>query len=289
MGLPIIFIHNGDAKYLNFALDRAKKSNPKSRLIVIGSNISPKIGIAEYFDVNDFDKSAKLFSKKYIHLSTLNYDFELFCFQRWFILNEFMLKNKIRKCLYLDSDVLLYTDVTKDQDNYSKFMLAYSNNTSGHVMFVNSLKFLDKFCTFTTKLYTYEKNLSILKKMFQNRKNQGLTGGVCDMTALLLFYESNSKFIFDVSKVLNGGIYDHNINSSDGFEMFCELKKIKVVNGLPYASLTSTGEKVLLKAIHCQGISKKIMSQFSDMNFSELNIMFYYFNRKIKSFVKKLF
>jgi hypothetical protein len=287
MGLPIVFIHKDDARFLNLALKRAKASNPDSRLIVIGDNLSPKFDFVEYYSMKGLSKGAKKFNEKYVHLSTVGFDFELFCFQRWFVLNEFMHKEKISACLHLDHDVLLYSNVTLDQKEFSKASFAYSFGTSGHCFFINDLKQFDKLCEFITSLYTNKKRLDGLRKMYEDRLQKHLLGGVCDMTALKIFAHENPKLVMDVSKIRDSGIFDHNINASDGFETFCGLKKIIDKNGKPYSIVKDTKKIIPLKAIHLQGLAKSLMAQFSNCNFSKASIFFDYSLKEMKKIAKR--
>ena len=50
---------------------------------------------------------------------------ELFCFQRWFVLYEFMKEQKIDKVFCMDSDVLLYTDASEDFKNLKTLTLSH--------------------------------------------------------------------------------------------------------------------------------------------------------------------
>ncbi len=286
MGLPIVFIQKDDARFLNLALVRAKASNPDSRLIVIGDNLSPKLDFAEYYSMKGLSKGANKFNEKYVHLSTVGFDFELFCFQRWFVLNEFMHKEKINSCLHLDHDVLLYSNVTLNQKEFSKAPFAYSFGTSGHCFFINDLKQFDKLCEFITSFYTDKKRLAGLRNMYEDRLQKHLLGGVCDMTALKIFAQENPKLVMDVSEITTSGIFDHNINASDGFETFCGLKKIIVKNGLPFVIVKSTKKIVPLKAIHMQRLAKSLMRKFSDCNFSRTNIIFDYLLKRAKKIAK---
>ena len=90
MALPIIFIHKGDSFYLKYALENAKKFNPESRVILIGDKVTEYPKFVEYHEMYDYSSSALKFKKVYKHMSTNTEAIERFCFERWFILNEFL-------------------------------------------------------------------------------------------------------------------------------------------------------------------------------------------------------
>ena len=131
MGLPIIFLHVDDSFYLKYSLESAKKYNPDSRIILIGKNITNCPDFVEYHQMTDYDLEAAKFRKVYVHSSTNNENIERFCFERWFILSEFMKKNNISKVFTLDSDVLLFENVTLDANNYSKYLFTLVDKSCG--------------------------------------------------------------------------------------------------------------------------------------------------------------
>ena len=112
---PIIVLHQGNHDYLRICLEQAKFTNPNSRIILLGDKKAQSVApdYVEFYDTKDYFNTAKEFSKVYKHHSTNYYEFELFCIQRWFIVNEFIQKNNIEYFLHLDSDVLLYADFEK--------------------------------------------------------------------------------------------------------------------------------------------------------------------------------
>jgi len=69
------------------------------------------------------------FSNVYKHLSTNDYNFELMCFNRWFILLNYMKAKNINMCFHIDSDVLLFSDVEKDYINYEQYDFTLSHRT----------------------------------------------------------------------------------------------------------------------------------------------------------------
>src|SRR4051812_6632114 len=108
MGIPIIFVHKGDSFYLNFSLPQAHLSNPGSPIYLITDTKERKYDFVNYVDIADYHKKADQFEKIYRHMSTNHYENELFCFQRWFVIEEFCKKNAISGFLYIDSDILLF-------------------------------------------------------------------------------------------------------------------------------------------------------------------------------------
>ena len=84
--IPIVFIHKNDSFYLKDVFSQAKKF--KNNLILLGDDQNNKYDQVSHFKINNYLKSAKYFSKFYVHSSPNKFNFELFCFERWFILNS---------------------------------------------------------------------------------------------------------------------------------------------------------------------------------------------------------
>ena len=112
--LPIIFIHRSNSDHLKYSLAQAHRSNPQSTIFLLGDPSNDVYNFVEHRPMTEYSRDAAEFQKIYKHYSTHGVDFELICFQRWFILREFLVTYSIPQCLYLDSDIMLYTDVTKD-------------------------------------------------------------------------------------------------------------------------------------------------------------------------------
>ena len=72
-----------------------------------------------------------------------------------------MLANKIGRCLYLDSDTMLYTDVTQDSEKFAHFDFTLSHQTSGCTFFLNRVEALAEFCQFLMDVYNKEGSLSL--------------------------------------------------------------------------------------------------------------------------------
>ena len=113
MSIPIIFTHTNNSLYLQLALLRAKKSC-KENVCLIGDN-SNAASFVRHFNLSDYDKSSLCleFEKHYKHYSPNPYNYEFFCYKRWFVALDFLQKNNLSECFCVDSDVLIYDDLNK--------------------------------------------------------------------------------------------------------------------------------------------------------------------------------
>lgn len=263
--LPIVFIHKHNAEHLKYSFAQAKKSNPGSTVFVLGDDSNNQYDGVEHHQFRDYFGGAARFEEIYKHYSTHPIDFELICFQRWFILREFLTANKIDQCVYLDSDVLLYADVTEDLKKFARFDFTLCWNTIGCVFFLNRMEGLENFCHFMMDIYS-KKDAYHYDKMVSHfaarRKNQ-LPGGACDMTALQLYNEINFGQVGEASHVIDGSVYDPNVNMPHpGFEMENGIKKILWKGDHPYGRFGRTGEEVRFNSLHFNGHAKRLMSRY---------------------------
>jgi hypothetical protein len=263
MSMPIVFVHINNRDYLIYSLLQAKHSNPHSKIFLLGNSSNNCYKFVEHRHVSDYDYNAKEFAKIYRHYHTINpYQNELFCFQRWFIIRDFMVGNNLEKCLCLDSVVMLYANLTEEEKKFAEFDLTLSREFSPHCVFVNSLIALKNFCRFVVKLYTNSSLLKSLEQTLQECIQNKVYGGVSDMTVFNVFKETKECHIGEISTIIDGSIYDHNMNFSEGFEMCNGVKKIYFLEGQPFGKHISSDQDIKFNALHFQGKAKKLMKTY---------------------------
>jgi hypothetical protein len=83
------------------------------------------------------------------------------------------------------------------------------------------------------------------------------------MTAFQLYSELNFGQVGEASHIIDGSVYDPNINRPNpGFEMENGIKKIIWKDGYPWGTYLRTGESIRFNSLHFNGRAKKLMSQF---------------------------
>jgi hypothetical protein len=275
---PILFIHNKKSNYLLPAIYQAKQSNPESDIYII-SSLNTKSYYephANFINIDDYFSEATKFKSIYKHLSTNTYELELIWIQRWFALNEIMKKKQFERMVILDSDCMLFSDISKDWDLLKGYDFALINIICPAVTFVCNPTALQKLCDFITEEYTIrlEKNIKKYEDKFVSKGNPG---GIGDMTHFGTFNEAY-KTVYDLSRFVNNSTFDLNIreskNTTDSIDLTTdeqlgfkidqstELKKISWKDGKPYGILNENNKKILLKSLHFQGAAKGNMPFF---------------------------
>ena len=301
---PIIFIHAGTAHYnsspehLEYVLRQAKKSNPDSTVYLIGDNGNNKYDFIEHCDIKNYFGNSDIqnFKKIYKHFSRSPYESDLFVFQKWLVLRDFVIEKKIDKFLLVDTDLMIFCDIKKEFDKFKNYDFTISFEQSPHCIFFNNQESLIDFCKFFMDIYAgkNDEDYSKIKKHYDDLKiSNKLGGNVCDMTFFKLYNLKSCKKIFYTTEIVNGSTYDNNINCSfdnkHGYKMRFWVKKIFWINRLPYCELIEGGKKIKFNTLHFPGSNKKYIKRiYYHKQAVPINEAVMNFCERIKNKIKKI-
>lgn len=254
MTTPIIFIHLKNSNYLPYTLAQAKYSNPQSTVFLLGDD-SNRYDQIQHALVADYFDSAQEFAQSYQHLSTNPIDYELFCFQRWFILKDFMTRQSLQNCLYLDSDVMLYADASQEHERLKAFEIALPGCVPGST-YINSLNALEKFCESVLNLYRDTTCFQALELKFRQELRSSMATSISDMDAFQFYRDRHPEKVGELLEIVDDSTYDLRVSSSCGFEMLEGVKKLTLVQGHPFGTEAASGKLIRFKSLHFQGIDK---------------------------------
>jgi len=265
--VPIILIHAGDPDYLQYSLSCARKYNRESRICLLGDHSNSHYEFLEHYPFSAYSGRADQFARFYTNHSTNGRGFELFCFQRWFILCEFLKEQGIDKCLYLDSDVMLFADAKDEQKKFDEFDFALATTMMACVLYLNDPQVLENFCAFLEDIYTKKDRYHYDKMLahYAVRRKNGLKGGACDMTAFELFNLDYFAFVGNVVQIIDGSVYDPAMTTPyPGFETEQQIKRVYWREGQPFGKHLKTDRYIRFNSMHFQGRSKSLMKQVYD-------------------------
>jgi hypothetical protein len=282
MKYPLVIIHRGYSAYLKWAIMQA--SQVSKNVVLIGNEENKRLeDIVSYQPILQLSNPLyNDFLKVYEHMSTNEYKFELVCFERWFLLLDYMRKKSLEVLVHLDSDVMLFNDLHEIVQSFGENTLAafhiprqsYSENRWIAVAHTSiwTRKGLEQFCSFIAD--TYKNNKAELKAKWTSHGTDSRRGGISDMALLYLFYNKNEKDIINLAecrKNLKGEMYclDLNINSSENYDQhefalapspfFFKIKKLNYQDGV-ITALNFFHEKIVVfESLHCQGKAKILM------------------------------
>ncbi|MDP4201291.1 MAG: hypothetical protein Q8861_01230 [Bacteroidota bacterium] len=261
-------------------------SNPQANIYLIGDTSNSHHKNIHHHLISDYSNNANSFAAIYKHFSKANHDYELFCIQRWFVLQEFMIKNGIEDALLLDTDVLIFLEVEGFIKNITKdFQLTRGHNGSMGFVYWKKLSDLTCFCNFVMELYSQKESIAILRKAYEDFVTVSNVGGVSDMTLLDKYIEIHPNSLFNIEiPPLNGQTFVTAFDSP----VFKLNKKgfvdISWVKRIPYAT-TIENERVAVIGIHCYGLQKKYLRKLYQGKHKILCRIVYYWKT---SYVKVL-
>ncbi len=266
--MKIILIHKWRQEYVKYALQQLLHYTSPENIVLLTDDIEASrtfYNLPIVFDsIYHYNNSAKNFEKIYIHRSKNTYEFELFCFQRWFILLEYTKTHSISRFLHLDSDVLLVSElekITKNSADFNYVMIC------GHNLLANT-RGLEVYCDYI--IDTYQNNFQILEDYYRGIWYETIymnndyvleftNQNVCDMTLLHLLIQSKPSITYKNIGIIDEENYvcDNNIGYAEWFDSFLWLKKVVYKDGKYYGFINK--KRVQFLTLHFQWVFKKMI------------------------------
>lgn len=247
---------------------------------MIGSNNKRSLPFVEYYNSSDYFGEAAEFAKIYRHYSTNPYGFELFCLQRWFIINEFIKKQDIESFLHIDSDVLLYSDFSKEKELLeciSQYDMSVSY-LSLHTSFFNSQNVLERFCNFITGVFENEEFFKQFEQypekttIAYNKNPQiEIAKPLSDMT-LAYFYTKSGlvNAINTTNEIIDNALVDVNFLAEPNYSSIGSIAyAVFDKNNTPYKYSIEHNKLIRMHSIHFQGWKKRLMQKFATYDKNE--------------------
>lgn len=287
--IPIFVFHVGNPSYLNLMIMQAQKSENVVHLLGDDSNK----GICDnWASVEDYvPKDYLYFEKIFVQMSDYPLAFDLNCFKRFFVMREYMQRNSIKKMIFADSDLMIFSNLSdfyhknicgaslsipKRQDNYRWTAQAHSSFWT--------IEHLSDFLDFVQ--CEYVNHIDVLTEKYKYHLKNSVKGGVCDMT-LLYLWSLNKDDILNTAIVNNGMTFDHCIgeasNYLDNEFKYNRILRIKAVgfDDVGVYCTTINGQRVHMHTLHCQGAAKPMMAHIYNKN---LNTFGAYKDRYLEGF-----
>lgn len=216
----------------------------------------------------------------YIHLSPNSQEYELFCFERYYIVRAYMEKMNMKECIMLDSDVCTYTNYS--EHGFQKYDIAASGmyyRDTDKWMIVPHVTYwkLDALRNFTDFLIReYCSHSSRLQDKYQLLVSQKASYGISDMSLLYLWVSEHCHNYYNHAIARNGETFDVFLSSRtncDGvdFKMHHGIKVVEFRNRIPYFE-TEDGEKIKANVIHAQGDRKKYIHMLTRYKYNDISL-----------------
>ena len=260
--IPVFFVHRGAGNILKYAINQVSAFNPDSTITLLGdeTNLFVKKYGANHIMLKDYFVAAEEFEKHYVNLSPNRADYECFCFQRWFIINEYVKSIGYEGRIFcLDSDSMIYCNLTEYNQRYLDGCdVTVCLKQGPQFTFITS-EALNRFCEFIMAHYTQKDGFKKLQAYYNDRIQKRLYGGVSDMVLLEWFAKANRSI--DTKVVRDGAMFDNLFRKSEGYMMDGRHKKAELEDG-KYYGYALNGERVRFLGLHFQGRTKWIMHRY---------------------------
>jgi hypothetical protein len=227
--IPVVIIHIGNKEYVKVNLEITGKTN---KIYLIGDNSMKHLGSlpnVSFVQINPYRNHPSIVELKntFINYSSNSKNLECFCFERVFILKQFMEQLKLSCVFHIDSDNILFSSI--NQYPFQK-EVAYCLNSNFHTYRMSNsihcgllnIDFCNKFINLYNDIYVSKTKFHLIKDKVDFHTNKStekfMNGGICDMT---LYYILANEKIVDVQNLLqpiNESVFINNINTAEGFE-----------------------------------------------------------------------
>lgn len=276
--LPVIFIHNGKQGYLKDTVRLAQKYN--ENVILLGDASNAHI-CRNWVNTSKLSNSKfDIFKKSYIHLSPNSYQYELFCFQRYFLLEAYMELGEIEECVMLDSDVCTFVNYSTmgfQQYDVAASCMYYHDDTKWMAVPHVTYWKIEQLRDFTNYLIEqYRDDSKKLTDKYETLLRDKASYGISDMSLLYLWITGKERKFWNLAIAQNGRTFDVFLNTSvncDGipFQMTHGIKRIVFHDKIPYF-ITEDNVEIRANVIHAQGDRKKYIHMIASEHYTVLGL-----------------
>ncbi|APB32891.1 hypothetical protein GlitD10_0577 [Gloeomargarita lithophora Alchichica-D10] len=273
--IPVVIAHFGNQpEYLQSALALAAQWN--QTVVLLGDehnkNFWPHHASITGLELAKWQE----FQKVYVKLSNYDEFYEKAFWQRMFFLEFWMQDQGYQEVFLLDSDVATFANFTQELqlfllNKYTAGLMVLQN--PGNLLWMASPHFsywtqagISDFTSFCIHAYSNPEYLDKFQAVYNEMKDLGLGGGICEMTLLYEWSQKDTK-VFNFAQVFQGMTFDHGISSASNYlpaeyQMQFGLKKFIFRDGKPYGYNQMLKQYIRFWGIHCLGGNKWLIKRF---------------------------
>jgi len=224
---PILFIHYGPASYLRRTLSCARKANPDKRIILLGDSANRRSaqGAAEFFPFEDFCSGVKQarFQEVFRVIQGERHRFTKlggmeawlkFVFRRWFLIEEFLAREKIDSFWTFDSDTLVLAPLGPREARFRD--VEATTQCRGECLngWVGSFQLVESYTACILELFSDASFLEVQRERL--RTHSGLAFN--EMDAFGEFRRRTGARTMRAASVIGGEAFDDALAFVDGYE-----------------------------------------------------------------------
>ena len=287
--IPVIVHHETGEKpqtggkknqeYLRYCIAQAKKYNEK--VVLLGDQYN-KDWCDDWHDANDFSTDKlKEFHSVFKNLSPYPQAWAEGIFRRFFLILEYLDRYGYDNCVIMDSDILLYTNVSTYEPFRHCKMAAESPLEQDIAVLWKGNGYKWKVCAgvayFTRQglieftdycIDMYKNHMDVLMEKWNIHQKYQIYGGVAEMSLLYLWVKTlpEGEFLNLLMDDADHCVFDNSIGLPDGylegqyeFNRRLGVKKLHWEDGKPYCYTLDGHQKTGLLCLHFVGVTKIFM------------------------------
>jgi len=296
--MRIVIIHEGDSYYLADTIAQARVAQGGEPPILLGDPLNRHYKGADFYPYSDYFKEARAFAGIYKHYypNPAQYQWLLFCYQKWIFLREFMERESIHEVMVIDSDVLIYRNPSElsrfnvnAEMTISEWRIS-SMGASGHASLITSREILADLSELMWQMFLPGEFHERVRTFGEAGLMQTPPDGITEMTALSLLRERFPERVATNYFPYNGSAVCHSLLASQGFEMDGQMKLLRWIDGVPHGKWMGghgidAGVWIPFDALHFQGHAKRGIARAVSM--SRFDVSTQRFSNKLRYQLRK--
>lgn len=287
MSSPLLFCHYGNSDYLKYTLKSARYFNPSKEIILLGDSLNKDLANAEnvrHIYLSNFESNSLIakFENVYSHIAGSSHGRKFwlkFNFKRYYYIYAFLVSESIDSFWYFDSDVLILSDLTTQEQKFNNFDFAVQSNING---FIKSSDSLLKYLLHNISAFSDKYFLMNQRNKIENNPSLALT----EMATFKTFIQNNLVKSIKLNTIINNETFDECILNSDGMVMMMNGRNFKKIYcdifGNIYCLDSITMKYVKMLALNMSGANALLLRKiyFTSLKSKYFKSLHIYFNRK---------
>ncbi|CAN5788036.1 hypothetical protein BH09VER1_BH09VER1_18550 [soil metagenome] len=259
--LSIVFAHRAPADYLLYTVAQLRATNPEADIHVLLDYEDPFVSrYAKVASIFDYLPDVREFERDWVNFSSLGYHYECFCSQRWLILRNYALAHGLRRFIYLDSDVMTYSNLEADLAPFAAHPISYAGG-SAHTLFVEDFDCFVEFCQFLMNRYRDASSLQEMHQQYRLHKERTPHGGISDMSHWVAFERKLGRSFGNLTATNEGVVVSTHSKISNPVTKQLEAVDFAWKEGRPFAQDRYSNEFVRYSTVHYQGSFKYLIAR----------------------------
>lgn len=263
---PLLFIHYGDAQYIQYTLAAARKTNPDKRIVLLGDQSNAKyqqLGIEHVHFMNYANRpESKTFQEVYrpvagrLHMQkTFAERWLKFVFFRWFLIHAFLVEQEIGAFWTFDSDTLLLDPLQPSEAHFRTYDCTSQCMGSCMNGFISHSEVVGKYIH---KILDLFQRTHFLEAQQQEFDSIHPTYAFTEMRAFEILCKEEDLSVFHLGNPIEGSVFDDCLACEQGYVLqsksFYNGQRIKRLWLYPdqkvYARRASDGQLIQFKSLN---------------------------------------